>query len=170
MRPKRVVIMMVVVAFLSYGAPRVFGADPTLAGTYTAKGFNQDGSEYHRIVKMVTRGESFLVAWIVPEKVDDAIRLVPQSAGVGIANGDMLAVSFYGQDVTGIILYRIEDGGARLAGRWVTAEGDGAVRSETLTKVEASPVPATPDTGKQQPPVHSNPIRAAMPRNIVANP
>lgn len=161
MKPRPFVLVLVqVVALLAYGAPVALGAEPTLEGTYTATGVNHDGSEYRRIVKIVPRGESFLIAWILPEKVDEAIRLVPKSAGVGVVSGSVLAVSFYGQDVTGVILYQIEDGGARLVGRWVTAEGDGVVRSETLTKVQATPEPATPDTGEYQPPTPTKPRRA----------
>jgi hypothetical protein len=137
MNPKWMVIP-IVLAFLVCGAPTVLGAEPTLEGTYTATGLNPDGSEDHTVVRIARRGQSFLVAWLAPEQVDETTVLVVKSAGVGIASGTMLAVSYYGQDVTGVILYQIEDGGERLVGRRVAAEGDGTVRSETLTKVHAS--------------------------------
>jgi hypothetical protein len=35
----------------------------------------------------------------------------PRPAGVGVTSGGMLAVSYYGQDVTGVALYQIENGG-----------------------------------------------------------
>ena len=145
MKPTLIAIVQVV-ALLAFGVPLAFGAEPALEGTYTATGFDLDGSEYRRVVKIVPRGESYLVAWILPEKVGDVIRLVPKSAGVGIVRGGMLAVSFYGQDVTGVILYQIEDGGARLVGRWVAAEGDGIVRTETLIRMPGI-LPDAPDTG-----------------------
>ena len=169
MTPKLHVLVIAVAALVASPAPMVLGAESSLQGTYTAKGLNHDGSEYHGIVKIAARGESFLVAWIFPERVDEAVVLVPKSAGVGIASGGTLAVSFYGQQVTGIILYQIEDGGARLVGRWVTADGDGAVRSETLTKMPSpSAPPATPAPGVQQPAPSTKPTRPALPRTVVA--
>lgn len=141
MKPTLIAIVQVV-ALLVSGAPLASGNEPALEGTYTATGVNLDGSEYRRIVKIARRGESFLVAWVVPEKVDETIRLVPKSAGVGIVSEGMLAVSFYGQDVTGVILYQIEESGARLVGRWATAEGDGTVRRETLIRTSPETVPS----------------------------
>ena len=140
MKPKLLALVIAVV-LLAPAVPMAFGAEPTLEGTYTAKGLNPYGSEYHAVVRLVRRGESFLVAWLYPTLVDESIVLTARSAGVAVASGEMLAVSYYGQDVTGVVLYRIEDGGERLVGRWVAAEGDGAVRSETLTRVRTASAP-----------------------------
>jgi hypothetical protein len=128
------------------------GAEPSLEGTYTAKGLNSDGSEYHAVVRIARRGESFLVAWLVPKAAnDESVVLVAKKAGVGVVSGSMLAVSYYGQDLTGVVLFQIEDGGARLVGRGVAAEGNGAVQTETLTRVPKSPAP---DSESQRPSGH----------------
>ena len=165
MKPTQIATLAVAV-LLACGTPIVWAGETALEGTYTAKGLNPDGSEYHRIVRIVKRGESFLVAWILAADVDGAVLLVPKSAGVGVARGGMFAVSYYGQDVTGVILYQIEEGGERLVGRWVTADGDGAVCSETLTRVRDPAAPAaTPDTASPQPPPRRP---AAPPRAVVA--
>jgi len=148
---RTLIVMVAVVVLIACGAPRAVASELELEGTYTAKGFNVDGSEYHRVVRIIRRGESFLVAWMLPERVDEVIVPRTKSAGVGVVNGGMLAVSYYGQDVTGVILYQIEEGGQRLIGRWVTADGNGAVGSETLIKVPSSSAPATPDTSRQSP-------------------
>ena len=164
-KPK-LLVLVAAVALLVPAAPMAFGAEPALDGTYTATGFNSDGSEYHAVVRIVRRGESFLVAWLVPKIVDEAMVLVPTSGGVAVKSGGTLAVSYYGQDLTGVILYQIEDGGERLVGRWVAAEGDGAVRSETLTRVRpASTPPAAPETRR---PVPKHPKSSALPDTVIA--
>ena len=148
---RTLIVMAAMVVFGAYDAPIAVAGEPELEGTYTANGFNADGSDYHRVVRIVRRGESVVVAWMLPERVDGVILLRTKSGGVGVVNGGMLAVSYYGQDVTGVVLYQIEDGGQRLTGRWVTADGNGAVGSETLIKVPSSSAPATPDTSRQLP-------------------
>ena len=154
MRPTlRLVLLIVAVAWSA--PPAAHGAEPTLEGLYDAEGVNPDGSAYRGVVKILRRGESFLVAWMFPRDDGDEIRLVPQSAGVGVMNGGMLAVSYYGQDLTGVALYQIENGGQRLSGRWVPANGDGAVRSETLTRAPvpvAAPVPPPTPAPKRRTP------------------
>ena len=124
--------------------PVAHAAEPALEGLYGAEGFNPDGSEYRGVVKIVRRGESYVVAWIFPSHVGEEIVFVAKSAGVGLARGATLAVSYYGQDATGVVLYQIEKGGERLVGRWVSANGEGVVHSETLTKLPASAVAPEP--------------------------
>ena len=111
-----------------------------LDGMYSLTGVNPDGSTYRGLVKIMSRGESFLVSWIFPRVSGETIVATITSGGVGIAKGEMLAVSYYGQDATGVILYRIEEGGQRLTGEWVSAnDNSGAIHSETLTKLPATP-------------------------------
>lgn len=156
---------LLLVAAASLAPPVAQGAEPALEGMYGAAGFNPDGSEYRGVVKIVRRGQSFVVAWIFPRQVGEEILLVPISAGAGVTSGGMLAVSYYGQDATGVILYQIENGGQRLIGRWVPANGEGAVYSETLTKL---PEPAAvPDSGTRLPPAPKKPSPAVR-RNVVA--
>jgi len=57
----------------------------------------------------------------------ETLVLVPRSAGIGVASDEVLAVSYYAQDVSGVILYRIEDSGQRLVGRWLVAGADGTL-------------------------------------------
>jgi hypothetical protein len=139
-KPK-LLVLVAAVALLVPAVPMAFGAEPALEGTYTATGLNPDGSEYHAVVRIVRRGESFLVAWLYPKLVDESIVLTARSGGVAVKSGGMLAVSYYGQDLTGVVLYQIEDGGERLVGRRVAAEGDGAVHSEMLTRVRPASAP-----------------------------
>ena len=126
---------LIVIAVAPFAAPVAQAADPALEGLYTAQGFNPDGSEYRGVVKITRRGEGFIIAWLFPHLVGEEMLLVLQSAGVGLVSGGALAVSYYGQDATGLALYQIENGGQRLVGRWTSANGEGAAQYETLTKL-----------------------------------
>ena len=73
--------------------------------------------------------------------------------GLGIRDGDMLAVSFFSADNGGVVLYRID--GTRLVGHWSAPLTDGQVFEETLTRV--SDVPPGP---AQAPPASPRPSGA----------
>jgi hypothetical protein len=107
-----------------------------------------------------------MVAWFFPHLVGEEIVLVLKSGGVALRSGGTLAVSYYGQDATGIALYEIENGGQRLVGRWTSANGEGAVQTETLTRVPAPR--AVPDTNTPVAPAPTEPIRASVERDVVA--
>lgn len=159
-------LVLLVSAAAALAAPVAQGAEPTLEGIYAAQGFNPDGSEYRGVVKIARRGEGFMVAWFFPHLDGEEIVLVFKSAGVALRSDATLAVSYYGQDATGIALYQIESGGQRLIGRWASANGEGGVQTETLTKL---PVPvAAPDTNAPDPPAPQKPIRASVQRAIGA--
>ena len=159
-------LFLLVIAAAALAGPPAQGAEPALEGTYTAQGFNPDGSEYRGVVKITPRGEGFLVVWFFPHLAGEEIVLVFKSAGVALRSGGTLAVSYYGQDATGIALYEIESGGQRLVGRWASANGEGAVQAETLTKLPAPA--AVPDTNAPVPPAEKKPIRVSVPRAAVA--
>ena len=132
----------VLLTVLTVFAPPVAAAgEPKLDGVYILTGLNPDGSEYRGLVKIMSRGPSFLVSWMFPRVSDETVVVGLRSVGVGIVKGGMFAVSYYGQDATGVALYQIEEGGQRLTGEWVAAsDNSGAVHSETLTKLPAPPV------------------------------
>lgn len=104
--------------------------DPQLEGVYSWKGVDVDGREIGGLVHVVRHGGSFLVAWMLSP--DDAL---PAAVGVGVAARGMLAVLFYGPLTDAVVLYRIEDGGRRLIGRWVAVGGDGTVHPDVLTRL-----------------------------------
>jgi hypothetical protein len=163
MKPMLRLSVFVVAAAVLVLAPHVAqAAELVLEGTYAAQGSNPDGSEYHAVVTITRRGETFMVAWLFPHLAGEEIVLVLKSAGVGLMSGGMLAVSYYGQDATGVALYQIEGGGARLVGRWVAANGEGAPQVETLTRLavpSAAPVPHAP-----RPAASKKPMRSALRR------
>lgn len=151
---------LVLVLVASFPQPAAAG-EQLLDGVYSLTGLNPDGSAYRGVVKIVSRGESVLVSWFFPRVSGETIVVTIASVGVGIVRGEMLAVSYYGQDAAGVVLYHIEEGGQRLKGEWVSAVDDsGAVHSETLTKVPASPASVSPpssESDKQPRPNHPVP-------------
>jgi hypothetical protein len=121
------------------------GGEQQLEGMYSLTGLNPDGSVYRGVVQIVRRGESFLVSWLFPKPSGETVVATLTQAGVGIAKGGVLAVSFYGQDVTGVGLYHVEEGGQRLTGEWVSAnDTSGTVHFETLTRLPAAPASVSP--------------------------
>ena len=118
-------------------------AQPELEGTYLAIGANSDGSRYEVLVHIAKHGQSFVVVTMVPDTTGEGEGGPPRlaSIGIGILNGDVLAVSDYSQDKARVVSYRMEDGGRRLAGRWTAVDGDGTVHEETLTKLSRTSNP-----------------------------
>ena len=124
--------LMVVVPIFS---ARAAGAETELQGMWASTGTNPDGSEYKGLVHITQRGDSLIVRWMFPKNSNGTTVLVANSVGVGIVSDGMLAVSYYGAGAAGIVLYKIEEGGERLAGHWTLAGENGNVYSETLVKL-----------------------------------
>jgi hypothetical protein len=132
-----------------------------LEGVYAAVGVNPDGSEYRGFVLMVRQDETFLMTWMFPRESGEAVVFVPASAGVGIVSDRVLAVSYYTARTTGVVIYRIEEDGKRLAGRWTVVGDGGAVHTETLTRMAGAalqPVEADPPP----PPKRPNPVGSGL--------
>ncbi len=155
---------LLLVCLMAAAAPFARAAgEPALEGMYSVSGVNSDGNEYHGIVHIEPHGNSFVVTWMSPEGPGEKpteILLRPDAVGIGIVNGDMLAVSYYGDRMSGIVLYRIEEEGHRLAGKWTLAGDDGMLHTETLTKLPPDSVqPREP----RQPREDGEPRRPAKP-------
>jgi hypothetical protein len=131
--------------------------EPSLAGTYRSKGLNPDGSEYEGVVRIARHGDSFVVEWMSAYATGRATVFVPTSVGVGVMSGGMLAVSYYSDQVAGVVLYRIEENGRRLSGNWAIVGASGNVSTETLTKVpdaDVAPDGAAPPPSTEHPQPH----------------
>ncbi len=119
-------------------------ADPIpLPGIYECQGTGADGRVYRGAVIIEPDGNRFLVQWYVAAELT--------AVGLGIRDGDMLAVSFFSADNGGVVLYRID--GARLVGHWSAPLSDGQVFEETLTRVsDVPPAPAQTPPASPRPP------------------
>jgi len=105
-------------------APPSASADD-LSGVYACEGRNPDGSPYAAVVEIVKRQDAYVVRWTMRQDV--------QVTGVGIRRGGVLAVSYVGGGPA-IVVYSVGEAG-RLDGTWTLAGAQGAVFSETLTRV-----------------------------------
>jgi len=146
-----------VAVLIALMAPAAYAGDgPQLDGVYVSKGLDVDGSASRSLVEVARHGDSFVVVWMIPYSDGEKLLLVPVAVGVGILDGEIFAVSYYSSRTSRLVLYRIEDGGLRLAGRSVTIGGDGAEDAETLSKVpdevtEPSPLKPSEDGKPREP-------------------
>ena len=98
-----------------------------LVGTYDCQGVEPDGTPYRGVVQIVPNEGTYDVIWIFASG--------QQYSGLGVVNGDVLAVSYF-TNRPGVVAYKIHSGdnGPRLQGQW-TVVGAGKVFRETLTRV-----------------------------------
>jgi hypothetical protein len=116
--------LALVAVVLFFAAPAAIAAEPDITGKYNCEGTNPDGKTYKGTVQIVKKGDAYYLKW--------AIGAGDNYAGVGILEGNVLAVSYYG-GISGVVVYRVEKGG-KLVGKWSIADGKGKVYTETLTK------------------------------------
>lgn len=99
-----------------------------IAGYYTCKGVEAGGKKYSGIAVIAKKNDIYVVTWVIGG--------ASTFAGVGIRQGDTLAVSWVMPVekgfVRGVNLYKIEPG-PRLVGTWATLPGPGVLQKETLT-------------------------------------
>jgi hypothetical protein len=119
-----------------------------LPGVYECQGTGADGRPYRGAVIIEPDGDRFLVQWYIAAELT--------AVGLGIRDRDVLAVSFFGADSGGVVLYRID--GGRLLGHWSAPMSDGQVFEETLTR--KSDVPSRP---LSQPPAATPPASPRPP-------
>ena len=131
-------------------------ADVTdIAGVYAAEGNNGDGSPYRAIVVIEKHRDAFRMQWIFPTRT--------AAVGLGILNGDVLAVSYYGAS-PGIVLYKIE--GSKMVGDWTLFGAGGILSKETLTRIPGDQIPDSfhrelpqRETPQRETPQRDNPRR-----------
>jgi hypothetical protein len=98
-------------------------AKPSIVGNYTCVGMNPQGGTYRGSVSIIRMGDTYMMNWVVGTE---------KYAGIGILEGDVLAVSYYGT-ASGVVVYKVEKGG-KLSGKWTLPSAKGKVYTETLTK------------------------------------
>lgn len=128
-------------------------AEPAaLAGVYECRGVGADGKQYRGAVVIEPDGSRFLLQWYISAELT--------AVGLGIREGNMLAVSFFGADAGGVVLYRID--GERLVGHWSAPLTDGQVFEETLTRMGDVPpsAPSNPANPPKAPSAPENPSTA----------
>ena len=118
-------------------------AEAPLVGTYDCEGVEPDGTPYHGIVSIIANEGTYEVIWTFSSG--------QQYAGLGVVNGDVLAVSYF-TNRPGVVAYKIEAGekGPRLQGQW-TVVGAGAAFKETLTRMTREVKRPEPSAPRPQP-------------------
>jgi hypothetical protein len=108
-----------------------------LDGTYLCEGKRPDGEPYHGTVVIVRHNRAYRVMWSVGS--------AEQYFGIGVLNGDVLAVSYFG-GMPGVVAYKVEghEGNPRLIGQWTVADADGQLFGETLTRLSREVAMPTP--------------------------
>jgi hypothetical protein len=118
-----------------------------LPGVYDCQGTGADGKAYRGAVIIQPDGNRFVLQWYVGTQLS--------AIGLGLREGNILAVSFFGPDAGGIILYKID--GARLVGQWSAPVTAGRVFEETLTRVADVPPATAPPASAPTKPRPSSP-------------
>jgi hypothetical protein len=147
----RYALILIVLAATALTSVRAAAQTEPL-GMYLAKGVNAEGSEYRGLVHIVRHGESFAVSWTALGMSGNTVVLKRVWVGLGILSEGMLAVSYYGPDAAGVVVYRIEENGERLAARWATLGEEGTVHVETLMKIpDTAPSPDAGEPSEEEP-------------------
>jgi hypothetical protein len=132
---------------IAMAAPIAAEEDAPLVGTYDCQGVEPDGTPYHGLVQIVANRGSYDVVWIFASG--------QQYAGLGVVNGDVLAVSYF-TNRPGVVAYKIEnsDSGPKLQGQWTVA-GAGRVFNETLKRMtrDVKQIEPPPPTRREPAPI-----------------
>lgn len=115
-----------IVLSLSISSQATDGLDiaSNLAGQYKLEGTNPNGGQYQGTAEITENGETYQIRW----------KIGPNETykGIGILQEDVLAVSFESGQVSGVVVYQIQEK-PKLVGQWALM-GDRKIQAETLTK------------------------------------
>jgi hypothetical protein len=144
----RTVLLGVLVVLSGAAGSAAPDPPPSLVGTYRCNGVNPDGSAYEAVVEITKRDGTFRVEWIMDGGV---------VTGVGIYSGGVFAASYFG-GAPAVVVYKVE--GERLIGEWTMGGIEGAVYTETLTKMPAGSAPPRPRP--RRPDRETGPVRGVQ--------
>lgn len=142
------VLVLVLLAALAVHARPAFAQDTDevdISGVYRCEGVNPSGKTYRGMVEIVKMHDTFQLRWTFPQGTDSAL-------GIGIVTHGVLAVSYYGGDTAGVVVYKIT-AGKPLVGSWTVVGSDGGVFSETLTRLPGHGGPADDDAKPEHGPL-----------------
>jgi hypothetical protein len=115
-------VALVAVGFFFFFAAPAVADEPDITGKYNCEGTNPAGKLYRGTVTIAKKGDAYYLKW--------SLNAGDTYAGIGIREGNVLAVSYYG-GISGVVVYRIEKGN-KLVGKWTIADAKGKVYTETL--------------------------------------
>jgi hypothetical protein len=144
---RTLLLSVVVVLSGAAGQSAAPAPPPDLAGSYRCSGVNPDGSPYEAVVEITKMDGTFRVEWVM----DGGSVL-----GVGIYSGGVFAASYFG-GAPAIVVYKVD--GDRLIGEWTMGGIEGAVYTETLTKMAPGERKPPPAPRRRQPDRETGPVR-----------
>ncbi|MCA9213670.1 MAG: hypothetical protein KDB27_11420 [Planctomycetales bacterium] len=101
-----------------------------IAGDYTCKGTNPDGSVYKGEVKIKKAGDAYVITWDLSGQ---------KHSGVGLYLNDVFSATWAYNNAPqhhGVTTYQKQPNG-QLQGKWISVRG-GRVNTETLTPAKAN--------------------------------
>ena len=142
-------LLLSVVVVLSGAAGQSAGPapPPDLAGNYRCSGVNPDGSPYEAVVEITKMDGTFRVEWVMEGG---------SVLGVGIYSNGVFAASYFG-GAPAIVVYKVD--GDRLVGEWTMGGIEGAVYTETLTKMAPGERKPPPAPRRRVPDRETGPVR-----------
>ena len=118
------ILLTVIIGLGLLTAPPLMAADEAnLVGTYKCEGSSGGGNTYKGTVEITRKGDTYHLKW--------SLSANEHYTGIGILQGDVLAVSYYGT-MKGVVAYKVDDD--KLTGKWTTVDGNGSVNAEVLTR------------------------------------
>jgi hypothetical protein len=118
-----------------------------ISGVYRCDGVNPQGQPYRGMVEIVKIRNAYQLRWTFPQSKDAAL-------GIGIISNGVLAVSYYGGEMAGVVVYRV-DKDKPLTGEWAVVGSEGGVFPETLTRLSGHGTPT--ERAPRLPPTLGNP-------------
>lgn len=145
----RALVVVFLVALLGAALPAQAqqAEEIDISGVYRCDGVNPQGKPYRGMVEIVKMNDAFQLRWTFPQSDDAAL-------GIGIVSHGVLAVSYYGGDTAGVVVYKI-NANKPMVGTWTVVGSEGGVFQETLTRLPGHGGPS--DSG--QPPSERAPRR-----------
>ncbi|MGE3578725.1 MAG: hypothetical protein AB7I25_09715 [Vicinamibacterales bacterium] len=153
-RMRALVAVFLAVLFLSVlPAHAQAPEDVDITGVYRCDGVNPQGKAYRGMVEIVRMNDAFQLRWTFPQSSDAAL-------GIGIISNGVLAVSYYGGDLAGVVVYKINDD-KPMVGEWTVIGSEGGVFRETLTRLPGhGPSDGPPADGAPRRPTIGDPSKA----------
>jgi len=144
---RTVLLGVVVVLSGAAGQSAAPAPPPDLVGSYRCSGVNPDGSPYEAVVEITKMDDTFRVEWVMEGG---------SVLGVGIYSNGVFAASYFG-GAPAIVVYKLD--GDRLVGEWTMGGIEGAVYTETLTKMAPGERKPSPAPRRRQPDRDTGPVR-----------
>lgn len=122
---KRIGLFLLIFTFIF---PQLLLAEINLAGEYSCKGEDPDGTTYEGTATIEKVKDSYKIRWQISQE---------KYSGIGIINGDTVSFAYWDAETKkdlGISVYKISEDGKVLTGKWVSYPGKTNLGKDVMTK------------------------------------